>query len=130
MNKLSLLGVATAAGLFASAASAAMMSSPPADSWTVTNYYKQAVYASDNSKIGEVDDVLIDKGGKVTGLVIGVGGFLGMDAKDVIVPFSDVNVEKKNDKWWLTINESKNALKAAQGYTYNRDTTTWDPSKS
>ncbi|WP_456794100.1 PRC-barrel domain-containing protein [Bradyrhizobium sp. USDA 4506] len=27
--------------------------------------------------MGTVDDVLVDKSGKVTGLVVGVGGFLG-----------------------------------------------------
>ncbi len=130
MNKLTLMGAVAAAGLYAGVASAAMMSAAPADSWTVANYYKQAIYDNSQNKIGSVDDVLIDKSGKVSGLVIGVGGFLGMDEKDVIVPFSDVNVQKKNDKWWLSINETKDALKSAQGYTYNRDTTTWDPSKS
>jgi sporulation protein YlmC with PRC-barrel domain len=49
------------------------MTSAPAESWTVTNYYKQAVYDRKESKIGDIDDDLIDKSGKVTGLVIGVG---------------------------------------------------------
>ena len=129
MTKLSLIGAA-AAGLFASAASAAVMSAPPPDSWTVTNYYKQAVYDGSQTKVGDVDDVLVDKSGKITGLVIGVGGFLGVGTKDVIVPFSDVSVEKKNDKWWLKIDETKASLKSAQGFTYDHDTTTWRPEKS
>ncbi len=53
-----------------------------------------------------------------------------MDQKDVIVPFSDVKMAKKNEKWWLTIDASKDTLKSAQGFTYNRDATTWEPAKS
>ena len=106
------------------------ISDPPPDSSTVTNYYKQSVYDPNKAKVGSIDDVLVDKSGKVTGLVVGVGGFLDVGAKDVIVPFSDVNVEKKDDGWWLTINETKDSLKAAPGFTYDRQSTTWRPAKS
>jgi sporulation protein YlmC with PRC-barrel domain len=128
MIKLTVL--AAAATLIATAGNAATLRTPPADSATITDYYKQSVYGPNQTKVGDVDDVLVDKGGKVTGLVIGVGGFLGMGQKDVIVPFSDVNVQKKDNKWWLSINESKDSLKAAQGFRYDRDTTMWQPAKS
>ncbi len=78
------------------------MSAAPTDSWTVTNIISK-VSRYQQSKIGDVDDVLLDKSGKVTGLVAGVGGFLGAGEKDVIVPFTAVKTEKKNDKWWLTL---------------------------
>src|ERR1700753_144157 len=103
------------------------MSAAPSESWTVTNYYKQAVYDPKESKIGDVDDVLLDKSGKVTGLVIGVGGFLGAGEKDVIVAFSDVKMTKKNDKWWLTLDETKDDLKNAPGFSYDKASTTWVP---
>jgi len=45
--------------------------------------------------------------------VIGVGGFLGAGEKDVIVPFTAVKTAKKNDKWWLTLDETKDDLKNA-----------------
>src|ERR1700754_1759986 len=98
-----------------------------AESWTVANYYKQAVYDPKESKIGDIDDVLVDSAGKVTGLVIGVGGFLGAGEKDVIVPYSAVKKTKKNDKWWLTINETKDDLKNAKGFKYDKASTTWVP---
>ena len=50
-------------------------------------------------KIGGVDDILIDKEGRVTAVIIGVGGFLGMGEKDVAVPFSSVRASEKNNKW-------------------------------
>ena len=99
----------------------------PADSATITNYYKQSVYNPDNTKIGDVDDVLVDKSGKVTALVIGVGGFLGMGTKDVIIPFSDVTLNHRNNSNELTVNETKDTLKAAKGFSYDRNSTTWKP---
>lgn len=110
-------------------AATTVLNAAPTESWTVTNYYKQAVYDPKESKIGDVDDVLVDKSGKITGLVIGVGGFLGAGEKDVIVPFTAVKTAKKNDKWWLTLDETKDDLKGAPGFKYDRASTTWVPGK-
>jgi len=95
---------------------------------TVTNFYKQNVYDPSDNKIGDVDDVLIDKEGRVTAMIIGVGGFLGMGEKDVAVPFSSLRAsEKNNNKWYLVLNTNKEALKTAPGFTYNKTKTTWMP---
>jgi sporulation protein YlmC with PRC-barrel domain len=101
------------------------MKAAPADSSTVTNFYKQSVYDTKQSKIGTIDDVLLDKQGKVSALIVGVGGFLGVGEKDVAVPFEAVKAEKKDNKWYLTLDETKDSLKAATGYKYDRDRTTW-----
>jgi sporulation protein YlmC with PRC-barrel domain len=129
MKSLSIFAAAAAIAT-SGAASAASMTAAPSDSWTVTNYYKQTIYDNNQAKIGEIDDVLMDKTGTVTGLVVSVGGFLGIGSKDVIVPFSDVNLQKKNDKYWLSINETKDSLKAAQGFTYDSNATTWRADKT
>ena len=94
---------------------------------TVTNFYKQNVYDQSDSKIGDVDDMLIDKEGRVTALIIGVGGFLGMGEKNVAIPFSDVRASEKNNKWYLVLNTTKDALKGAPGFTYDKTRTTWGP---
>ena len=122
-----LYALTLAATLTAPAFAADTLSSLPSDSWTVTNYYKQDVYDKGQNKVGKIDDVLIDKSGKITALMVGVGGFLGAGEKDVALPFSAVTSEKKNDKWWLTVDESKDSLKKAEGYKYNSSTTTWSP---
>jgi sporulation protein YlmC with PRC-barrel domain len=122
-------GCVFAAFAISGAYAATTMTSAPAESWTVTNYYKQAVYDPKETKIGDIEDVLLDKSGKVTGLVLGVGGFLGAGEKDVIVPFSAVKSTKKNDKWWLTLDETKDDLKKAPGFTYDKASTTWVPEK-
>src|SRR5262245_10238896 len=64
---------------------AQILSSIPANSATVTHWYKQNVYDPGNNKIGEIDGVLIDKDGKATALMLGVGGFLGIGEKHVAV---------------------------------------------
>ena len=122
-------GLAFAAVLTSGAYAATTMSAAPSESWTVTNYYKQDVYDPNRSKIGAIDDVLVDKGGKITGLVVGVGGFLGAGEKDVIVPFTAIKTEKKNDKWWLTLDQSKDDLKKAPGFKYDKASTSWVPDK-
>jgi sporulation protein YlmC with PRC-barrel domain len=102
----------------------------PANSVTVTNWYKQSVYDPSDSKIGEIMDVLLDKAGKVTALIVGVGGFLGAGEKDVAVPFEAIQItNKNNNKWYLVMNSTKDSLKAAPGFKYDRDTTSWVPDK-
>jgi hypothetical protein len=99
----------------------------PADSTTVTNYYKQNVYDPSDAKIGEITDVLVGKGGRVEAFIVSVGGFLGVGEKDVAVPFSAVHGTEKNGKWYLTMNSTKDALKAAHGYKYDRAKAIWVP---
>ena len=124
--------IATAAGLlFLSGAAFAetpqIMSSVPAQSVTVIDWYKQSVYDPANSKIGEIMDVLLSADGKVNALIIGVGGFLGMGEKDVAVPFNAVKHTVKDGKVYLTLDTTKDALKAAPGLKYDRATTSWVP---
>jgi sporulation protein YlmC with PRC-barrel domain len=107
-----------------------LMTKMPTDAVTVTNWYKQNVYDSSNNKIGEIVDVLVNKGGQVTTVIVSVGGFLGMDTKDVAVPFQTVHTSMKDNKWWLVMNTTKDALKAAPGYTYDKGTTTWVSDRS
>ena len=66
------------------------LTSIPANSVTITHWYKQSVYDPGDNKIGEIMDVLVDREGKATALIIGVGGFLGIGEKDVAVPFNSV----------------------------------------
>jgi hypothetical protein len=39
------------------------MSSIPADNVTITHWYKQSVYDPNDNKIGEIEDVLVDRSG-------------------------------------------------------------------
>jgi hypothetical protein len=76
-------------------------------------------------------DVLVDREGKATALIVGVGGFLGMGEKDVAIPFNAVQVtNKNNNKWYLVMNSTKDALKSAKGFKYDRNAMTWVPEET
>ena len=47
-----------------------------------------SVLAPDNEDVGNVNDVIVGLDGTITGLVIGVGGFLGIGEKDVALEMS------------------------------------------
>jgi sporulation protein YlmC with PRC-barrel domain len=125
------LAVATVALLMSGAAfgqdNPKILTSVPAQSTTVTNWYKQSVYDTANNKIGEVMDILLSPDGKVNALIVGVGGFLGMGEKDVAVSFPSVKHTTKDGKAYLTLDTTKDALKAAPGLKYDRNTTAWVP---
>jgi sporulation protein YlmC with PRC-barrel domain len=109
---------------------AEIMSNVPNNSTTVTDWYKQNVYDPSDNKIGEIMDVLVSPDGRATALIVGVGGFLGAGEKDVAVPFSAVKHTMKNQKIYLTMDTTKDALKAAPGFKYDREKTTWVPDGS
>ena len=110
-----------------SAGRAELVTSVPSTSLTVTDWYKQDVYDPSNNKIGSVNDVLVDNDGKVDAIIVGVGGFLGAGEKDVAVRFSSIKPTMKNNKVYLTMNATKDALASAPGFKYDSTKTTWVP---
>ena len=46
------------------------------------------VLGPDNAQVGDVNDMLFDKSGKIIGLIVGVGGFLGIGEKSVAIDMS------------------------------------------
>jgi sporulation protein YlmC with PRC-barrel domain len=127
MKMLAAIGVAITMLTAPVLADTATMAVLPGHSMTVTNWYKQNVYDPGDNKIGDVKDVLVSEDGKVTALIISVGGFLGIGEKDVAVPFSSVKQKIKDGKSYLTLDTTKEALKSAPGFTYDSKTMMWAP---
>jgi sporulation protein YlmC with PRC-barrel domain len=121
------LVISSAAFAQMSAGRADLMNTVPASSHTVADWYKQDVYGPNNSKIGTISDVLVGKDGQVNALIIGVGGFLGAGEKEVAVNFSSVKESMKDNKSYLTLDTTKDALKAAPGFKYDSNKTAWVP---
>ncbi len=63
-----------------------------ADQWVFTRFRGTDVLGPDNASIGSVTDLLFDGTGKIIGVVIGVGGFLGIGTKNVAIDMSAFNV--------------------------------------
>ena len=103
------------------------MTAVPGDSVSVTDYYKQNVYDASDNTIGEVSDVLLDKDGHVRAVILSVGGFLGLGAKYVSVPFNALRMTEKDGKRYLVMDTTKDALTSAPGYQYDKTTGKWVP---
>ena len=118
-----------AALLLASSTSFAseLLTSVPNSSRTVTDWYKQNVYDPNNNKIGEIMDVLIEPSGQINAAIVGVGGFLGAGEKDVAVNFSSIKPSTKDNKTYLTMDTTKDELKNAPGFKYDRNKNSWIP---
>jgi hypothetical protein len=63
-----------------------------ADQWVFSKFKGTDVLGPDNGHIGDVNDMLFDKNGKILGLIVGVGGFLGIGEKNVAIDMSAFQV--------------------------------------
>jgi sporulation protein YlmC with PRC-barrel domain len=53
--------------------------------WRSSKMIGVDIYDTAGEKVGDISEVLLDTSGRVSGYVIGVGGFLGMGARDIMV---------------------------------------------
>jgi sporulation protein YlmC with PRC-barrel domain len=73
-----------------------------------------------NEIVGKVEDVYIDDRGAIKTVVVSVGGFLGMGAKNVAVRWSDIGRSRDGESLVLTTNWTRDSLKAMPEYKYER----------
>lgn len=118
---------ATPSGQMGTARSTEMIGSLPGEALPVSDYYNQTVYDNRDNKIGDVNDLLLDKNGKINAVIVGVGGFLGVGEKNVAVPFSSLKVADKNGSRYLVLETTKEALQTAPGYIYDSGKKVWLP---
>lgn len=81
---------APAAPSVAAPAGGKFMTQMSANEWRGSKLVGVDVYGTDNAKIGDINEVIVDRSGSVKAIVIGVGGFLGLGQKDVAVPYDMV----------------------------------------
>lgn len=58
--------------------------------WRASKVVGLSVYNAQNENVGSINDLLMDKSGGIKVAVISVGGFLGMGARLVAVPFDKI----------------------------------------
>jgi sporulation protein YlmC with PRC-barrel domain len=105
------------------------MNSLPSGVLPISDYYNQSVYDAKDNKIGDINDLLVEKDGKISAAIIGVGGFLGAGEKNVAIPFTVLKLTDKNGKRYLVMDTTKEALNKAPGYTFDRTAKQWVPAK-
>ena len=64
---------------------AKFIQSQTTDQWVFSKFKGTDVLGPDNAHIGNVNDMLFDQNGKILGLIVGVGGFLGIGEKNVAI---------------------------------------------
>ncbi|MGU3664181.1 PRC-barrel domain-containing protein [Methylobacterium sp. A49B] len=78
------------------------------------------VYNNKNENVGEVEDLVIENGKTVTGVVVSVGGFLGMGESYVVLDPSTLAISDKDGKWAVHADTDKDSLKNAPKFTYSK----------
>ncbi|RWE58863.1 PRC-barrel domain-containing protein [Mesorhizobium sp.] len=81
----------------------------------MTNIIGESVYngtGDDAENIGNVDDVVFDENGQAKSVIIGVGGFLGIGAKNVAFDYNKLEWAERNGDRWLIAQTTKDELTA------------------
>jgi sporulation protein YlmC with PRC-barrel domain len=69
-----------------------------------------------NDSIGKVGEVLLDKSGKVAGVVVDVGGFLGIGTHPVKLAWNQIKMVNQDGSLRAVVNMNKDALKQMPEY--------------
>ena len=137
VSGLAVSGAFAQATMNTPSASPKFVATQKADQWAFSKFKGTDVLGPDNAHIGDVQDVLFDKSGKVEAVIVGVGGFLGIGEKNValdmsafqVVPSntgSSTNAAPSNDPndIKLKVSWTKDQLKAAPGFEYWKSSST------
>lgn len=58
--------------------------------WRASKVVGVNVYNDSNEKLGSIDELIMNKDGKIDKVIIGVGGFLGVGQRDIAVNFDQL----------------------------------------
>lgn len=73
--------------------------------------------------VGDVNEIVLTKDGKVAAVILGVGGFLGMGEREVAVNFNSITMTRdQNDNLALSVNATKDSLTAAPAWRWDERT--------
>ena len=75
------------------------------------------VQDNEGDTIGEVGEVVIGSSGKLEGVLVDVGGFLGMGTHHVLLNWKDIKLSGKGDDVKAVVNTTKENLKSLPEFT-------------
>jgi sporulation protein YlmC with PRC-barrel domain len=76
----------------------------------------RTVLNNKGEEVGEIDDLIINRNGKVEQIILSAGGFLGIDEKLVAMPFKPLKLTDLGIVYNVTIQELKNL----SGFSYEK----------
>ena len=100
------------------------------DNWRASKLMGLNVYNEANEKLGDINELLVDKSGKINAVVIGIGGFLGMGEHDIAVSMDKLKFVEEPVRTSSTSNTTttrETTTGAASTTTTNRNTNDWVP---
>jgi len=84
--------------------------------WNIKDFMRSRVYNMNGERIGDVNDIIVDDG-RVTAIIFGVGGFLGIGEKEVsMTPDQVKRMVHSDGETYFTVNSTKDQLQAAPEY--------------
>lgn len=113
--------IAMAAPAYAQPATAFISTQGP-EEWRAANYLGKQVVNASNEKIGDINDLVFDKTGKISTVIVGVGGFLGLGEKQVGMRYETLTSSEKDGQKVIMVPLTKEALMAAPDYVYTEKT--------
>jgi sporulation protein YlmC with PRC-barrel domain len=97
-----------------------MWYSHQADEMRASKLIGTKVVNTANETIGDINEIVLGKDGKIAAVIVGVGGFLGMGEREVAMNFSSIRMSRDSDNnLVLTVNANKDALKNAPEWRWD-----------
>ena len=78
------------------------------------------VQSPEDKKVGDIGEVVLDKDGKVEGVVVDVGGFLGIATHPVLLDWKDVTLASQDGKDRAVVNLTKEKLEQMPAYEVSK----------
>lgn len=101
------------------------------DNWRASKLMGLNVYNEANEKLGDINELLVDKSGKINAVVIGIGGFLGMGEHDIAVSMDKLKFVEEPVRTSSTGNSTTTRETTTTGTastsTSSRNTNDWVP---
>ena len=93
-------GQASAQTADTSGATVSFVTQQAANEWLARVFIGQAVHNAAGETVGDVNDLVFDRKGRINSVILGVGGFLSMGEKSVGVPYSALtfNIGKDGER--------------------------------
>jgi sporulation protein YlmC with PRC-barrel domain len=78
------------------------------------------VQSPEDKKVGDIGEVVLDKDGKVEGVVVDVGGFLGIATHPVLLDWKDMTLATQDGKDRAVVNLTKEKLEQMPAYEVSK----------
>jgi sporulation protein YlmC with PRC-barrel domain len=80
----------------------------------------KSVYNSTGERVGEIDEIVVNRNSRATAAVVGVGGFLGVGEKKVVVPFDRMRMQGDRIVAPNLTKDGVSSMQAYQGESWYR----------